>query len=247
MAEIDRDVERGHLPAAEAAAARAETARRLIAASSADTARANPKVGGRKTRAAAILAALTVPAIALGVYFQLGSPNLPDAPLASRATGPGGDNEIEAAVAHVEAEAAASPDNLKAWSALAPVYVRLGRYNDAVNAWKQVLRLKGEDAEARAALGEAQVAAADGVVTAEARASIDQALANSPDLPMARFYLGLAAEQDGDKTKAIAIYRSVLDQVGDRPYWQEVVRGKLSALAGEPRDAQASASKDAGE
>ena len=242
LAEIDRDVERGQLLPSEAAAARTETARRLIAA---DTVPTRPApAAGRVRLIAAGLAALVVPVIAASLYLHFGSPDLPDAPLASRTPDSNAEDDIEAAVAHVEAEAAASPDNLKAWSALAPVYMRLGRYTDAVNAWKQVLRLKGEDAEARAALGEAQVAAAGGLVTAEARASIDHALADSPGLPMARFYLGLAAEQEGDKPKAIGIYQSVLDQVADHPYWQEVVRGKLAALKGEPApSAQASTSQ----
>ena len=245
LAEIDRDVERGQLLPSEAAAARTETARRLIAA---DTVPTRPApAAGRVRLIAAGLGALVVPVIAVSLYLHFGSPDLPDAPLASRTPDSNAEDDIEAAVAHVEAEAAASPDNLKAWSALAPVYMRLGRYTDAVNAWKQVLRLKGEDAEARAALGEAQVAAAGGLVTAEARASIDHALADSPGLPMARFYLGLAAEQEGDKPKAIGIYQSVLDQVADHPYWQEVVRGKLAALKGEPApSAQASTSNEAG-
>ena len=245
LAEIDRDVERGQLLPSEAAAARTETARRLIAA---DTVPSRPApAAGRVRLIAAGLGALVVPVIAVSLYLHFGSPDLPDAPLASRTPDSNAEDDIEAAVAHVEAEAAASPDNLKAWSALAPVYMRLGRYTDAVNAWKQVLRLKGEDAEARAALGEAEVAAAGGLVTAEARASIDHALADSPGLPMARFYLGLAAEQEGDKPKAIGIYQSVLDQVADHPYWQEVVRGKLAALKGEPApSAQASPSNEAG-
>jgi cytochrome c-type biogenesis protein CcmI len=244
LAEIDRDVERGQLLPSEAAAARAETARRLIAA---DAVEARPAVGGGRRRlVAAVLGALVVPVVAIGLYFQFGSPNLPDAPLASRTPDSNVQDDIEAAVAHVEAEAAASPDNLKAWSALAPVYMRLGRYSDGVNAWKQVLRIGGEDGEARAALGEAQVAAAGGLVTAEARASIDRALVDSPGLPMARFYLGLAAEQEGDKQKAIDIYQSVLGQVADHPYWQEVVQAKLAALKGEPAPApQASASNEA--
>ena len=123
---------------------------------------------------------------------------------------------------------------------LAPVYLRLGRYDDAVNAYKQVLRLKGEDGELRADLGEAQVAAAGGIVTAEARATIDKALADNPDLPMARFYLGLAAEQEGDKTKAIGIYQSLIDATSDHPHWQDVVKGRIAALNGEtPRSRRA--------
>ena len=56
----------------------------------------------------------------------------------------------------------------------------------------------------RADYGEALVGAAGGIVTADARAAFDKALAEQPGLPSARFYLGLAAEQDGDLQKAIA-------------------------------------------
>jgi cytochrome c-type biogenesis protein CcmH len=97
-----------------------------------------------------------------------------------------------------------------------------------------LLRLKGEDGELRAALGEAQVAAAGGIVTDEARSSIDQAQADSPGLPMARFYLGLAAEQDGESKKAIEIYQSLLDETNDQPHWQRIVKARLAALKGGP-------------
>ncbi len=240
LSEIDRDVERGQLPLDEAGAARAETARRLLAAKAEGEASARHGAPARHSLAA-IVAAVVIPAVAIGVYNRFGSPGMPDAPLASRQIGPSEEDSIDAAVARVEADISASPDNLKAWSVLAPVYLRLGRYDDAVNAYKQVLRLKGEDGELRADLGEAQVAAAGGIVTSEARATIDKALADNPDLPMARFYLGLAAEQEGDKTKAIAIYQSLIDATSDHPHWQDVVKGRIAALNGETPAAPANA------
>ena len=84
----------------------------------------------------------------------------------------------------------------------------------------------------RADLGEAEMAAADGIVTAEARADFDRALANSPGLPMARFYLALAAEQGGDTAKAIEAYQSLLGELGDHPLL-EVDKARLAALKGE--------------
>jgi cytochrome c-type biogenesis protein CcmH len=77
------------------------------------------------------------------------------------------------------------------------------------------------------------MAAAGGIVTAEARADFDRALADSPGLPMARFYLALAAEQGGDTAKAIEAYQSLLGELGDHPQWLEVDKARLAALKGE--------------
>jgi cytochrome c-type biogenesis protein CcmH len=128
---------------------------------------------------------------------------------------------------------AASPDDAKGWAVIAPVYMRLGRFDDAVNAYRETLRLKGESAVLRAAYGEALVGAASGVVTADARAAFDKALAEQPGLPAARFYLGLAAEQDGDKPKAIEIYQSLLGQAPAEASWAGVLQARLAALRGE--------------
>src|SRR5580700_5363824 len=65
LAEIDRDVDRGQLAQSEAAAARAETARRLIAASASE---AEGAAGGdlKRRRVAAVLILIAIPLTALG-------------------------------------------------------------------------------------------------------------------------------------------------------------------------------------
>lgn len=230
LAEIERDVERGQLPATEANAARAEVGRRLITLGD----RVEPgHVDPRLRRAAAIAIVLLIPVVVVAAYAVLGRPDLPDAPLSSRQVDAAAPDKVEAAVAHVEEEITASPGNAKAWSALAPVYLRLGRYNDAITAYRQVLRINGEGGTLRADLGEAEMAAAGGIVTAEARTDFDRALADSPRLPMARFYLGLAAEQSGDAAKAIEAYQSLLGELNDHPRWLEIARTRLAALRAE--------------
>src|SRR6516164_10174691 len=79
LQEIRRDVERGLLLQSEAESARAEAARRLIAASSG--ARQAPSPAHPRNRlAAAMLIVIGAPAIAFPLYALLGQPQLPDEP-----------------------------------------------------------------------------------------------------------------------------------------------------------------------
>ncbi|MGO4873083.1 MAG: c-type cytochrome biogenesis protein CcmI [Roseiarcus sp.] len=233
LGEIERDIERGQLPAEEAVPARAEAARRLIAASAAAPVESDAGESLTLRRIAAVLILIVVPLVALAFYAGLGRPDIPDAPLAGRKADVNTAEGLDAAIAHIEAHLAASPDDGKGWAVIAPVYMRLGRYDDAVNAYRETLRLKGESAVLRAAYGEALVGAAGGVVTADARAAFDKALAEQPGLPAARFYLGFAAEQDGDKSKAIEIYQSLLGQAPAEAPWAGALKARLAALTGE--------------
>ena len=139
-----------------------------------------------------------MPVIALPLYAYLGQPQMPDEPLASRPPASLASNDVEAAVAGVESHLIAKPDDGKGWAVIAPVYMRLERYDDAARAYAEALRLLGEDGGRRAAYGEALVAAGGGVVTDKARETFEKALAEEPGQPQARFYLALAAEQDGE-------------------------------------------------
>ena len=231
LGEIARDVERGLLPEAEAAGARAEAARRLIAASAAPSGEAAAPQSRTARRVAAAAIVVAAPLIALPLYLALGRPDLPDAPLAERAAALHGRETIESAIARIERHLAAAPDDGKGWAVVAPVYMRVGRYDDAVNAFVQALRLNGEDALLRVGYGEALVGEAGGVVTADARAAFDKALVERPGLPAARFYLGLAAEQDDDKAKAIALYRALLGDAPAEAPWRATLEARIDALS----------------
>jgi cytochrome c-type biogenesis protein CcmH len=231
--EIQRDVERGQLPQSEAGSARAEAARRLIAARS-ERSKGAAAPRDRNRLAAAVLIAVGVPAIAFPLYVLLGQPQMPDEPLASREPVTHAASDIEAAVAGVEAHLIAKPDDGKGWAVLAPVYMRLERYEDAAHAYSEALRLLGEEPLRLAAYGEALIAAAGGVVTDTAREAFAKALAEQPGQPQARFYLALAAEQDGKTAAAIQAYESLAgDAPADAP-WIGAVKARLAALKGEP-------------
>jgi cytochrome c-type biogenesis protein CcmH len=229
LASLDRDVATGLVLAGEAEGARAEIARRLIAA--ADRAAEDRPAPGRRRRllVAAVVVALLVPALSLGLYLRVGAPDLPDQPLQARLTRPDA-NDVTAAIARIETHLVAHPDDAKGFALLAPIYLRLGRFADAAHALERVLVLEGETAERRAAYGEALVFASDGVVTADARAAFEQAVRDDPASPQARYYLALAAEQDGDAMRAKALLSGLAADAPNGAPWLPMVKARLAAL-----------------
>ncbi len=129
---------------------------------------------------------------------------------------------------------ATSPNDGAGWEVLAPVYTRLGRFDDAVQARKKALLFNGATATREADLGEAETAAANGVVTAEARAAFERAVASDPKEAKARYFLGLAAEQDGRNDEAASIWRSMLGEAPTGAPWVAFVRQALARVSGGP-------------
>jgi cytochrome c-type biogenesis protein CcmH len=212
LAEIERDQARGIIAPAEAQAARVEVSRRLIEADAA--AQSVPQDGAAATmrrRLAATIILLVVPLAGLGFYLGLGSPTLPDQPLAERLAEPVEGASLDDLVARVEAMLAANPNDGRGWDVLAPIYLKEGRLADAQQAYANALRLLGSTADRETNYGEAAVAAANGMVTADAKAAFQRAQKLDPSQPRARYYLGRAREQDGDKQGAAADWQAILD------------------------------------
>jgi cytochrome c-type biogenesis protein CcmH len=173
-----------------------------------------------------------LPLGAVAIYLALGSPTLPDQPLASRLAASHGRQSIENLIIQVEEHLERRPDDGRGWELIGPIYTRLGRFDDAVKARRNALRLNGETADREAALGEALVFAANGVVTEEAKAAFDRALALNAAHVQARYFLALAAEQDGQPKRAAELWQALLaDAPADAP-WGEVVRRSLERVQG---------------
>jgi cytochrome c-type biogenesis protein CcmH len=237
LQEVDRDRASGLIGESEAEAARLEVSRRLLAAANASTVDATAESGFRaaKHRRAAVLAVAILLALGVpGLYVALGSPNLPGEPAFARVHVPEGQQSIAALVSQVEANLARNPNDGTGWEVIAPVYLRLGRFADAVQARQRSLVLNGESATRQADLGEAEAAAADGVVTADARAAFERAASLDPHEPKARYFLGLAAEQDGKTKEAAAIWRAMLADAPPGAQWTSFVRDALARLTGAP-------------
>jgi cytochrome c-type biogenesis protein CcmH len=230
--EVDRDRERGLIAEGEAEAARTEIARRLLRADDSPTTAKPPSESSRKF--AAVVAILVLPLAALGFYLFVGSPELPDRPLAARLDAPPEEQDVAALIARVETHLAANPEDGRGWELLGPVYARLGRYDDAVRAFSNTLRILGPTAEREADVGEAITRASGNVVTAEARAAFERARALDATAIRPRFYLAVALDQEGRKEEAIAAWRDVLTGAPADAPWAVVAREALARLGEAP-------------
>jgi cytochrome c-type biogenesis protein CcmH len=233
LTEIDRDAATGLINPPEAAAARVEIGRRLIAAADSEG-EAPPNSNVRLRRLAAVVALLGLPLVAAGLYYPLGSPDLPDFPLAQRSRAPDGTQSLDNLVAQVAQHLEANPTDGRGWSILAPVLAKLGRMDDAVRAFRNSITYNGENAARRADLGEVLVAAASGVVTAEAKAEFERAVALDADEVKASYFLGLAAEQDGRAEDAAAVWRAMLEKAPPNAPWRSLVQAALARVGGAP-------------
>jgi len=230
LAEVERDAAAGLIGSSEAEAARVEIGRRLLAA---DGQREQPPRSNLALRrASAVVALVGLPVAAVTFYLALGSPRLGDFPLASRTRAADVNQPLENMVAQVEAHLEKNPTDARGWTVLAPVLARLGRYDDAARAYRNVITYAGDNAERRADLGEALALVAGGVVTAEAKAEFERAIAQNADEPRSNYFLGLAAEQDGRQADAAAIWRAVLAKAPADAPWRPLVQEALTRVGG---------------
>ena len=141
---------------------------------------------------------------------------------------------VENLLAQAEAHLVRNPEDGRGWELLAPVYMRLDRYSDSVTAWRNTLQFLGESAERRSNLGEALTAEANGVVTADAKAAFVRAVTLDKTNVGARYYLGLAAEQDGQREKAAKIWRDLIAEAPAGAFWVSDVRDALARVESTP-------------
>ena len=235
LAEIDRDLSAGHIGAADAGPARAEVSRRLLQAAEVNASRLRipaEREPSTARRLAVLVAALALlPAMAAGVYLRLGSPATATSEKLSESIASSSDDDlVDAMVAQVEGYLKEAPNDGHGWEALAPVYFRLGRYEDSARAWKKAIAILGDSADREENLGESLVAMADGTVTNDAKRAFAQALSMDHENVAARFYTGLAAKQEGRPNEAAKIWNDLRASASLDADWANTVRDALARL-----------------
>jgi cytochrome c-type biogenesis protein CcmH len=237
LTEIDRDEQSGLIDAEGAAQARAEIARRLIAAKR--TSRdAGHAPGLQPALAIAAFLLVVMPLGGLALYARMGVPDAPDFALKARFESPNPDSNI--LVRRVELRVEEHPEDGRGWEVLAPVYLAQGRAEDSVNAWRNAIKALGADARRFGGLAEALVVLNKGRMTAETREAFAKVQELVPDDPRARFYLALADAQDGKHDQAVSKLEALKkDSPADAP-WIAVTDDQIARIKAE-KEAQAKA------
>jgi cytochrome c-type biogenesis protein CcmH len=203
LREIEAERTRGLLEESDAAAARVEVSRRLLASAGEAEARPGDGAGGGgapgvqtplRLTPVSLAVAVLFPVLTLGLYLSYGSPGVPSHPIAGR-----GEVSLEQA--------------------------RIGELIAKVEAR---LREHPEDA---AGFAEASVLAADGIVTEQARLAYEKIARLEPARPEPRFWLALAKEQDGRLADALADYKALLADAPPDAAWRPAVEGRVGDVS----------------
>jgi cytochrome c-type biogenesis protein CcmH len=243
--EIERQLSLGLIGRKEAEAAKTEAARRLLAVTPTN---ADQPQKGVQRQAVATSIMLLIPAFVLPIYIWLGAPAMPSFPLAERlaeaSKKPAANDQatssqppeinVENALRQIENHLAKNPDDGRGHEVIAPIYLRMERYDDAVRAFASALRILGTTAERQANLGEALVYQAKGVVTVEARKAFEAALSLDATHIQSQFFLSMAAQQDGDIPKARDMLQAIQNRIPDGALKTEITQ-QLVALNAVPK------------
>lgn len=234
LEEIDRDLERGLLEPDEAERARAEVARRLIAATKEDRPHDS---SARPARALPVVLGAVVLAISLGIYWTSGAPGYPDMPLQARLDAseemranrpsqaaleaaappppPAVDlpEEYVSAINQLREIAPSRPNDLEAWERLAYHEVELRNYAGAADAQERVIAIKGDEARISdfQRLLDLMVVSAGGLVSPEAESLIRDILDRDATNTAALYYLGALYNQTDRPDIALRVWQRIIE------------------------------------
>jgi cytochrome c-type biogenesis protein CcmH len=176
-----------------------------------------------------ILAALiAVGAVALSVLKSRKGADAPTADSAGAAT-PVAD--VTTMIAALEKKMAANPGDAEGWNMLGWSYYNVGRYGDAVKAYRRATQIAPREATYWSALGEVLVLSGPGGVTADASQAFGKALELDPKDYRARYFTGVKQDQDGDHKGALDRWIALLKDAPAGAPWEDAVRTLVDRVA----------------
>ncbi len=246
LAEVERDRNQGQIDEAEAASARLEIERRILAASRSE-APVKPVSVNWQYRMATGVASIVVLG-SVGLYATLGRPDLPAAPFQAQAntdapavqpaqaaqnaqTAAAAQGDVNELVKRIEKRLEENPNDAENWRVLGWSYYNLGRTKEAVTAYRRAVDLQKDNPMLKALLGEAMVVEAGNVVMADALATFEEVLAINPNDERARFFKGVAKAQTGDNLGAIDEWMALYKVAPADAEWTSDLRIRIEETA----------------
>jgi cytochrome c-type biogenesis protein CcmH len=253
LIELEKEAAAGLIDTDQAEAARAEIKRRILA-----TDRAQKPLLARLSLSERVLAAAAVTGVVIlgsvALYASNGSPTLPAASAQSaRTQGSSAVEELAAAtraldapqpsqpqsglgsvdemIDRVVARVSQNPNDVEGWRMLGWSYFNTERFAQSAAAYAKAFELNPNDSNLGSAYGEALVRAANDRVTDDAKAVFKKTLKVDGKDARARFFMGLAEEQAGNKTAALDDWVAVLNEADSNEAWFGDLTQRVSELS----------------
>lgn len=229
--ELDAELRDGLLDRQQYDLARVELERRLLqeAAPAGEPAPDANRTQARSDRKFAIAVGAAIPALAVLLYLQIGTPEVINsgrqaAPAAAaddeqeqntpaRRPGAPTQQEIEQRVARLAARLKENPDDAQGWAMLARSYRSFKKYREASDAYERATQLTPNDAQLWADYAESLSLSDDSGFVGRPLEMVNRALRIDPENQKALWLAGNAAFQAKDYRQAIARWEALRKQL----------------------------------
>jgi cytochrome c-type biogenesis protein CcmH len=139
-------------------------------------------------------------------------------------------DDVDTMISRLEARLKTNPNDGEGFRTLGWSFLNTGKPAEAAMAYARAATLLPGRADVHAGYGEALIAAGNDVVTPEAKAQIDAALAIDPKEPRARFFSSLHKAQTGQERIALEEWIALANSAPADLPWQADLRQRIEKL-----------------
>ncbi len=176
-----------------------------------------------------------VPLLSLGLYYELGSPELAlpaDQRVAAHQQGAGQNMSMEQMVEALVRRLKDNPDDAEGWFLLGRTYMATREFAKAAATFERLYAMVGDEPVLLLAWADAQAMTQNGDLKGKPAELIRKAVQAAPDDPTALWLAGMVEEQEGNHRKALAYWERLAPMVEDDPESKQRV-ASLIAVARE--------------
>lgn len=238
LRELDVDRATGTIDEASYASARRDLEQRVAEEVRPQAARSTPASGKPWS---AIAVGVLLPLVAGGLYLYIGNRDAldPSKMIAPQQQQAYSQDQIDGILNKIAQHLKEKPDDAEGWQILGSSYVKLGRLNEAVDAYANLARLKSQDPEVLGVYAVTMGMANKGSLQGEPEKILAQALALDPKNIRALALTGSARYERRDYTGAITQWRKILAIVPPESDTARMVASSIDqalSLSGMPAD-----------
>jgi cytochrome c-type biogenesis protein CcmH len=180
-----------------------------------------------RRRMVALAALIFIPVMSFALYEKLGSPDYSDMPFDQRREASLDKADFSVLLARTEERLQKDKNDAQGWEILAQSYRSLHRLDDSVRAYRELVRLKGNDMPALLGLGEAMVEA-QGQVSIEAKNIFMKVLQKDAKHPEALYFLARAKIESGNKQAGLRDLKALLEASPKNAPWRNIVQDEIN-------------------
>lgn len=219
----------GDLSETEFAEARNEV-ERILAEELAHQDRTRFASGNPFGKATLVLVIILLPIFTVGFYQLIGSPKAITG-LQQLQSQEMADASLPDLVEHLAERLRQEPDNVAGWFLLGRSQMAMGRYADAVTAFRHVDALSPDTPAVLLALANAIAMTQEASVLGEPETLVLRSLAIEPNEPIALWLAGNAREEAGAYEEAIALWSRAVPLLAENPDEQQELINRIRILA----------------